>query len=220
MSALSNRVAPLRRETLQDGVYQRLCQLILEGGLVPGQSITVASLAEAFDVSPMPVREALTRLMSVGALTVVSGRTIGIPKLSREHLDDLRRVRLEVEPTAARWAAEAVEDNALGALEGHLRRLKESEERADTTLYVASNYDFHFTIYRQSRSPLLTTMIENLWLQISPYFHLLRESGNFAISNEQHEAMFEGMRTADPKCVAKAIKIDIESAYETLSRLI
>ncbi len=63
----------------------------------------MAHLAEAFGVSPMPVREALTKLTGAGVLTVVSGRTIGIPKLTSARLEDLRRVRLEVETTAVRW---------------------------------------------------------------------------------------------------------------------
>jgi len=35
--------------------------------------VTVQSLADAFGVSPMPVREALRRLTAANALTVVSG---------------------------------------------------------------------------------------------------------------------------------------------------
>ena len=30
MSAIRDRVLPLRKETLQDGVFRRLCELILE----------------------------------------------------------------------------------------------------------------------------------------------------------------------------------------------
>lgn len=121
---------------------------------------------------------------------------------------------------AARWAIAEADALFLERLGTHLEQLKRSEERADTTLYVASNYDFHFAIYRQSGSLLLISIIENLWLQISPYFHLLRESGNFAISNNQHEAMYEGMRRGDPEQVTRAITVDIESAYETLSELV
>ncbi len=64
-------------------------------------SATVQSLADAFGVSPMPVREALRRLTAANALTVVSGRSIGIPALSRERLTDLRNVRFEIEAMIA-----------------------------------------------------------------------------------------------------------------------
>ena len=102
-------LVPVKRETLQSIVHTRLCNLILEGELAPGESVTVASIAKALDVSPMPVRDAISRLMALGALTVVSGRSIGVPLLDLDELDDMLRVRLEVEAMAVRWAAENVD---------------------------------------------------------------------------------------------------------------
>lgn len=220
MSAIRGSVTPLRKETLQDGVFRRLCGLILEGGIAPGQSITVASLAAAFDVSPMPVREALTRLTAIGALTVVSGRTIGIPKLTRERLDDLTRVRLEVESTAVRWASERSNAPFRADLAPILERLRLAERTADATLYVGANYDLHFRIYRQASSPVLVGMIEVLWLQISPYFHLLRESGNFHISNDRHEELFDALGVSDAGRAVNALQADINGAYGVLRDLI
>lgn len=216
MSSLSDRVSPLKKETLQDGVYRGLCELILQGGLAPGQSVTVASLADAFGVSPMPVREALTRLFAAGALTVISGRTVGVPKLTRERLDDLRRVRREVEPLAAQWAAGRVDVEFIDALQATLSHAEHAASRGDGKLYVQANYDFHFTIYRHAASPLLLSIIENLWLQISPYFHLLRASGHFSISNQHHEEILAALQARDGPRSASALIGDIEDAYEVL----
>ena len=220
MSDLREHVVPLHKQTLQEGVFRRLCELILEGGIAPGQSITVAHLAEAFGVSPMPVREALTKLTGAGVLTVVSGRTIGIPKLTLERLEDLRRVRLEVESTAVRWATERQDGVLIAALTRAFQRLEEAEKNADAQHYIRANYDFHFHLYRHAGSPILLTIIENLWLQISPYFHLLRGSGNFRISNHQHRAIFDAVSAGDPERAARALAADIEGAYEVLAVLI
>src|SRR5581483_5632766 len=97
--------APAPRETLQDYVYERVRDLILGGDIAPGQSVTINSLAAAFAVSHMPVREALRRLVAERALTVISGRSVGLPALSIERLEDLRRVRVEVEGITTEWAA-------------------------------------------------------------------------------------------------------------------
>jgi DNA-binding FadR family transcriptional regulator len=43
-------------------------------------------------------------------------------------------------------------------------------------------------------SEALLSIMESLWLQISPYFNLLHGSGNYAVSNEQHEAMLNAIR--------------------------
>jgi DNA-binding GntR family transcriptional regulator len=220
MLGLSEQVSPLRRETLEDGVYRQLCDLILRGGIAPGESITVASIAEAFGVSPMPVRNALTRLSTAGALTIVSGRTIGIPKLRRERLDELLRVRLTVEPAAAAWAAENPDQASLGELARTLDILRESERAGDTKTYVQSNYKFHFQVYRMCRSPIMMSIIEGLWLQISPYFHLLRASDNFRISNRHHENVYRAIESRKPDVAEREIREDLQDAYETLRMLV
>ncbi len=48
-------IARLSKETLQDKVFGQLTNLILDGGIAPGEMVTVQSLADAFGVSPMPV---------------------------------------------------------------------------------------------------------------------------------------------------------------------
>ncbi|MDQ2803904.1 MAG: GntR family transcriptional regulator, partial [Pseudomonadota bacterium] len=106
--ARDGRVLPFRpvpRETVQARVHHQLVAMILDGEIEPGQTVTITALAEAFGVSAMPVREALHRLTAAGALTIVAGRSVGIPPLSVERLLDLKRVRIEVEGLAAEWAA-------------------------------------------------------------------------------------------------------------------
>jgi DNA-binding GntR family transcriptional regulator len=220
MHGLSQHVSPLRRETLEDGVYRQLCELILKGGIAPGESITVASLADAFGVSPMPVRNALTRLSTAGALTIVSGRTIGIPKLTRDRLDELLRVRLTVEPVAAAWAAERADPDLLDELGKTLDTLRESERAGDTKSYVRSNYTFHFQVYRMSQSPIMLSIIESLWLQISPYFHLLQASGNYRISNRHHEKMFRAIADGRSDVARQELHDDIADAYQVLRALV
>ena len=65
MINITASMQPLQKDTLQDGVYKNVCQLLLEGGIAPGQTVTVASLTKAFQVSPMPVREAISRLVAL-----------------------------------------------------------------------------------------------------------------------------------------------------------
>src|SRR3569623_1746402 len=111
-------VARAPRSTLQDFVHRQLCELILNGEIAPGQLITIQSLADAFGVSAMPVREALQRLTAARVLTVISSRSIGIPPLTGERLSDLRRVRLEVESLAAIWATPHIGESEIAELQG------------------------------------------------------------------------------------------------------
>jgi DNA-binding GntR family transcriptional regulator len=213
-------VVPLNRETLQERVYRQVCDLILDGEIMPGQLVTIQAMADAFGVSHMPVREALKRLSTANALTVVSGRSIGIPQLTRERLMDLYDVRLEVEPLAGAWAAKRISAEELKILQVECRDLKKSGASDDMKSYLRANRAFHFSIYRAAKSESLLSIVENLWLQIGPYLNLLRGSENYTVSNKHHQKMIDCLREKDENGVRKAIRADIEAAYHALLKLL
>jgi DNA-binding GntR family transcriptional regulator len=217
-TALSVARAP--RSTLQDFVYRQVCELILNGEIAPGQLITIQSLADAFGISAMPVREALQRLTAARVLTVISSRSIGIPPLTGERLSDLRRVRLEVESLAAVWAVANIGDADIADLQASVSAMEEAARIGDDKQYLRANRAFHFRIYKAARSDALYAIIETLWLQISPYFHLLRASGNYFKANEQHEIMLSALRARDEAALSLAVRNDIEAAYRVLVPLL
>ena len=55
--ALSALVTPLKRQTLSADVYQQLRELLVSGKVMPGEQLSLRSIAEALGVSVMPVRE-------------------------------------------------------------------------------------------------------------------------------------------------------------------
>ncbi|MHA1566187.1 MAG: GntR family transcriptional regulator [Alphaproteobacteria bacterium] len=213
-------VAPLLRDTLQERVYRQLSDLILDGEIVPGQSVKIQALAEAFGVSAMPVREALKRLTAAKALTVVSGRSIGIPLLTIDRLIDLRRVRTEIESIAAEWAAPNINEAGIKALADQLTRMESATASGDVKGYLRANRAFHFIVYAAAGSDTLLSIIESLWLQISPYFNLLHGSENYSASNEQHQAMLNAIRAGDKSALVAAVRADIDGAYDLLTTLL
>lgn len=213
-------VEPLPRDTLQERVYRQVAGLILDGGIAPGQLVTIQGLAEAFHVSAMPVREALKRLTAAHALTVVSGRSIGIPPLTLERLTDLRKVRIEIEGTATSWAAKHIDDKTVAELRGLLRQMEEATASGNTKAYLQANRAFHFTVYRAALSPTLISIIENLWLQIGPYLNLLRESGNYVSSNAHHNDIVNALAQHDCDKAKAAMESDIDDAYNVLAKVL
>jgi DNA-binding GntR family transcriptional regulator len=212
--------APAPRETLQDYVYQRVKELILAGDIAPGQSVTINSLAEAFAVSHMPVREALRRLIAERALTVITGRSVGLPALSIERLEDLRRVRLEVEGLATEWATSKLAPADHDTLAALVATMTRADAENDVKAYLHANRDFHFGIYRAAGSETLMSIIESLWLQISPYFNLLHASGDYERANREHGTIAAALQRRDAKAARAAIIADIDGAAVTLRQIL
>ena len=214
-------VVPVQRATMQGDVYRQAKQLILNGELAPGQSITVQWLADAFGVSTMPVREAILRLTGEKALTVVAGRSLGIPPLSKPRLDDLTRTRMEIEGFAVAWAAEKIDRATVEDLEALTTEMDDIQPNADARkIYLRANRELHFSVYRASGSETLMGIIEGLWLQISPYFHLLQERGNYVVSNRHHRKLVGALRRRDRNAAVAALRDDIEGAATVLRSMI
>jgi DNA-binding GntR family transcriptional regulator len=213
-------VRPVPRGTLPDEIYRQIKDLILDGGIAPGELVTIQRLADAFGVSAMPVREALQRLTAEKALTVVSGRSVGIPELQASRLSDLCRVRLEIETLATVWAAGNLRPRDIERLEKLVQTMAQAVSDGNPRQYVRANHEFHFVIYRASGSETLLSIIEELWLQVSPYFHLLHGSGNYASANREHERLLIALKEHDAAAAGACIRADIEGAAQVLLGLL
>jgi DNA-binding GntR family transcriptional regulator len=211
---------PVAKNTVLDQIYRQIRELILDGEIEPGQTVTIQSLADAFEVSAMPVREALHRLTAERALTVVAGRSVGIPPLTRARLDDLTRVRLEIEVRAAEWAAGKMGAGELARLDRLIQRMADAATARDRKRYVPANREFHFAIYRAAGSETLLAVIETLWLQISPYFDLLHARGNWQSANRCHQELRDALAADDAPAAGAALRADIGGAAEVLAELL
>lgn len=209
-------LAPIPRASLQEEVYRRICDLILDGQIAPGQTMTLQGLADGFGVSIMPVREALRRLTAAKALTLVFGRSIGIPPLAAELLIDLTRVRTEMEGLAAAWAANRITNEAIARLHAGMAAMDRAVQEGDTPAFLRANRAFHFTIYGAAGSDVLSGLIEQLWLRISPFFNVLRSSDNYTQANRHHHAIVAAMVAGDAAAAREGVRADIEGAAALL----
>ncbi|MDG1458359.1 MAG: GntR family transcriptional regulator [Pseudoprimorskyibacter sp.] len=209
---------PIQRDKLHDQVYDRLCMLLREGEFTPGEAVRVARVAEAFNVSAMPVREALTRLVAIGVVANVSGRSVGVPVLGYEELTDLRDVRLEIETLAVRWAVRNRDEAFVADLVDLLDRLEKTERSGDVSGYIKTNYEFHLRLYQQSHSPVLSDIIDTLWLRVSPHLYQLDRESQYKVSNSHHRKIVQSVRDGDEKAASEALFEDITDAYDVLVR--
>src|ERR1700683_818853 len=117
----------IAREPVQERVYSALRDQLMRSGSEPGQKLKIAELAQAFGTSAMPVRDALNRLTVERALETLPSRTVRVPALSKEALQDLRETRFAIEGLAISRAASNMTDESLSTL----KRLIEAQSAND-----------------------------------------------------------------------------------------
>ena len=83
-----------RKTPEHQAVYATLREMILLGQFAPGQRMVVKGLTEQLNAGVTPVREAIRRLTSEGALETLDNRRVIVPILTQEQLNDIYFMRL------------------------------------------------------------------------------------------------------------------------------
>jgi DNA-binding GntR family transcriptional regulator len=206
--------------TTHEDVYARLKRAIMSADYVPGERLVVAKLEKVFGTSAMPIREALRRLVAEQALQNNPNRGVEVPQMTASRLMDLRRVRCEIEGKAAEWAALTITRPELARLQeiqADMNRMASSESAEG---YLDLNLDFHFTIYKAARSPLLMPIIESLWMQVGPCLNTMRGEATLGLGMDHHEAMIAALRKGDGAGARAALQEDISEAADIILRLL
>ncbi len=214
------KLAPVDRGTIQQRVYQQLREALMQGRFSPGDPVTLRALAKAFGTSAMPVREAVRQLVAEQALVVNPNRSVIVPLLSAERLNELRQIRTALEGMLTEEAAAKISRAALEKLENLHEEMCAAVTAGDVKRYLPRNQQFHFTIYAAAELPTALRMVENMWLQIGPVLNFLlkkdaraqgastSEKGS-SISVKHHLDAVQALRRKDGPAARQAIADDI-----------
>jgi len=156
-------------QTLTESIRLSVIRDLSNGVLRPGQPIDERVLAEQFEVSRTPIREAIIQLAAQGFVVVGPRAGASVPKLSIHMLRELLELLSELEAAAAKFAARRMrhaEKHDLGQV------LAECEDAAltnDPIAYDAANTRFHDLIYRAARNNSLVDQISRLRTRSAGY---------------------------------------------------
>lgn len=211
-------VEKLDHSALRDRVYDNLAAALHAGRFAPGEAITLRGLAALLGTSPMPIREAVGRLITEGAIEALPNRTMRVPQISLAALEDLTDVRKTVEGEAAALAATRLTPDSFAEVRNANEAYGRAVEQNDVAQALVTNRDFHFAIYRASGSPLLMSIIKILWLRGGPF--IAAELRSMSVRDElarqsglaHHYEMLAALAARDAKAMHAAMRADIGDA--------
>ncbi|QIS11243.1 GntR family transcriptional regulator [Nocardia arthritidis] len=149
-------------------ILGELRRVILDGAAPPGTVIPLREVAELFEVSHIPVREALKTLIGEGLVTHRPHGGYAVAQLTPHELREMYIVRETLE-TASLAAAVA---NATEADRAELRRVNSLLEQAirddDPMTYHRQSRNFHVALTKPSRMFRLLHMLESAWNVTEP----------------------------------------------------
>lgn len=194
--------------TTHENVYRDLRDRILFGGFLPGSAVTLRGLAEDMGVSPMPIREAVRRLIAERALKMQDNRRVLVPPMTAETFEQIVFARKTLEPELAARAMDRIGPAEIRRIAEHDKAVDRAMATSNVHGYMESNYRFHFAIYERAGADTLLALVESIWLQFGPFMRMAYNRWGTSDLEDQHQAAIAALQRRDRKALRAAIASD------------
>ena len=205
-------LSPIRVPTRQEVVYKKLETAILSGHIRPGERLITEEIAKRLGVSKIPVREALRGLEAGGLISTKPNCGSTVSELSKANLEEILKLRVNLECMAARKAAQTKDAELLDRLNNYHQQFANARASNVADKLLQYNKKFHYTLYQAAGMPILLNLIEQLWDRVSPYYYILfRQSvkPNPVIGIHYHQEIVNAVKNSNPDAVSRWIEADL-----------
>jgi len=210
-------VAVTIRTTITEALVDALRDEIRTGRIAAGSRLRQAEVAQRFNVSTTPVREAFATLEREGLLVSSAHRGVVVFQPTVDDLKETYEIRIPLEALATEKAVENITDEDLAELKRLIDRMAATGN--DRTRYSKLNLEFHSTIYRAAHRPKLEKLIMDLREASAAYLRVYAaQSPNHQDTHHEHEAIYEACAARDPKRAAQAMVKHLQHTVDFVSR--
>jgi GntR family transcriptional regulator, transcriptional repressor for pyruvate dehydrogenase complex len=221
------------RPSMADKIYDRLLEDIISGVYALNSRLPPeAPLAVEMGVSRPVLRNALARLRDDGIITSQRGSGNYVARRPNQSvmefvplgsITDIQRCyefRIDVESTAAYWAAKRRNDDDLAAMETAYAQI--DKKYAVQDLGVEADLALHAAVANATRNPNYKSVLAALGKQISVGMNLSRSltltsppERNVLVQAE-HRKLIDAIRAQDAEAAQKAMHDHLSQAWERM----
>lgn len=198
-----------RHVTKQQFAYTALRDAILRCELQPGERVVIDDLARRFDVSIIPVREALRLLESEGLVVSVAHTGTTVAPVSRQLIVEVFALLEGLETVTARAAAVAASADDLSTLEAMVARMDRALSAERPGVWAELNTDFHLAISGMSGMPMVDQMLRRAldhWNRVRRFFFNGVFTRRAAVAQREHHRILAQLRAHDADAVEQTMR--------------
>jgi DNA-binding GntR family transcriptional regulator len=191
------------RNNLAEEVADLVRDMILTGALPAGERINEVRIAEQIGVSRTPLREALSRLVTEGALRDVPRRGFFVTPLTAEEVRAIYPIRSILDPAALRLAGVPTAER--------LARVREmNAQLAQATVpaeAVRLDDDLHLELIGHCPNPVLIELIRKFMWRTRRYeLALMRKRINMTAAVAAHERICAALDAGDLELACRELE--------------
>jgi DNA-binding GntR family transcriptional regulator len=186
--------------TKQQYAYRTLREAIVKGQLAPGMRLVIDELAKQFEISIIPVREALRLLQSEGLVVSVAHVGATVAPISRHSVTEVFTVLEGLEVVASRAAAERATSDDLDRIAAIVHEMDRVLDEDTPQRWAELNTAFHLAISDLTAMPMLQEMMQRAfdhWDRVRRYYFSGVGSRRARTAQAEHHLMLDHMRTRD-----------------------
>jgi len=204
-------------------VYEKLREEIIKCEILPGTPINEANLANYFDVSKTPVREAIRQLERDGLVNSIPGRGSIIADITSDDIYETFYIREVIECAAAKRVASLQNKDVLIKKREEIQMLKKhNDENKETT----RNWDFcddvHLFIVKLVGNKKLLSMYEDILADIERirnYFSNRFSGRRFDNILDEHLEILDSIIKGDAAEAQERVESHLKNAYMYINSL-
>ncbi|MET3292982.1 GntR family transcriptional regulator [Brevibacillus fluminis] len=204
------RFSVKKTDTLRNQVYKDIKRAIIQGNLKPGTRLRESDLSEEMGVSRGPIREAILILEKEGLLLTQTHKETSVATVSEDEvLGLLNPLRVLLETFVIKKVLPSMTEEHFLKLQGILGELIAACENGKLDQVVEKDLEFHEYLISLTKEPFLIS----LWSSVSSriVFHFIsngqkHQEQNFAKLIEEHQALFEVIKSRDLGSIEEELK--------------
>ncbi len=212
----------IRRQSLTSAVAERLREKIVRGEIKEGEQLRQDAIAAQFQVSRIPVREALRQLEAEGLISIVPHRGAVVSLLSCDEIEEIFEMRAVLEPEVLRASIPNLTEPQLEKAQEILTtydRILDNE--AAIAEWGRMNWLFHSSLYDAANRPQFMAVIRNINYNGERYIRLqLYLTRAMERARNEHHQLLELCRSHDIEAACQLLAQHIRSAGKSLSKAV
>lgn len=202
--------------SLTEEIFAKLKDEIVQVRLKQGELLTESELAQRFNVSKTPVREALTRLKGEGFVEILPYKGYLVTGISVGDLQNIFQFRLILELASTELAVKYATDEELNGLEKLARESFVLDDEESITKYNGINYQFHIQMAQICRNPLLVSSLSNVLNQLRRVLLLDLKTTHAEEISRSHRQLIELIRERKKEEVIEQVRKHIMEAEQRI----
>ena len=178
-------------------VYQKIKSAILNEMYEPNQILNERKLAEEFQISRTPVREALKILEGEGWVKIIPWKGAIVNQITQKEIDEIFQIRLIIEPAII----ELLQNKIDYKKRNYLDRMYENQKKAESKKeFILADRVFHMTFVEWTENLQLIEMVKDLNDRIYMVGHKAinsKDSKREKESLEEHYKIIQALKNND-----------------------